>query len=311
MRKKLKKIVSIGTGLLFFALALTALQRELSTFRLKDVLEHLKSFPWQLLWLSIGLTVLNYFVLAGYECLALIHIEKRVKFKKIFWASVTVNTLGNSAAAAAVTGTALRYRLYGAFGLSLLETTQMISVTSLTFVFGFLTVTGPVLLLLPASDKIAHLPSFAGSILLIIPALYFLISLFVKEPLRFRRWQWKLPSWKIAAGQIILGSFDWLAAALVLFVLMRAAGACTYSQVLAPFMLAQLAGFLSQIPAGLGVFDAILLTTLSGTLPPDAVVTSLFMYRLIYYVIPVIVGTIMLTCGELYRHRTKVSREIN
>ena len=63
-----------------------------------------------------------------------------------------------------------------------------------------------------------------------------------------------------------------------------------------------LAGIISNIPGGLGVFETVILLTLSSTIPSIQLLGSLLAYRVIYYWIPLILGILGLGGYELKRH---------
>ena len=90
----------------------------------------------------------------------------------------------------------------------------------------------------------------------------------------------------ILLGQIVISCTDWLFACGVLYVLLPAGIKLSYPQFVGIFLLAQIAGLLSYIPGGLGVFETVILLLLSPFAESSAVFGSLLLYRLIYYLIP-------------------------
>jgi uncharacterized membrane protein YbhN (UPF0104 family) len=64
------------------------------------------------------------------------------------------------------------------------------------------------------------------------------------------------------------------------------------------FLIAQLAGIISQIPAGLGVFDAVIIIFLTRYFPAYSILASLIVYRAIYYIIPLVPAIAMLAILE-------------
>ena len=67
--------------------------------------------------------------------------------------------------------------------------------------------------------------------------------------------------------------------------------------------MAQIAGIISNIPGGLGVFETVILLTLSSTIPSVQLLGSLLAYRVIYYWIPLILAIFCLWGYELKRQR--------
>jgi uncharacterized membrane protein YbhN (UPF0104 family) len=56
------------------------------------------------------------------------------------------------------------------------------------------------------------------------------------------------------------------------------------------FLLGQLASLVAQIPAGLGVFEAVMLWGMSPAVPAAAMVVGLVGYRVIYFLLPLVIA---------------------
>lgn len=59
----------------------------------------------------------------------------------------------------------------------------------------------------------------------------------------------------------------------------------------AVFLLGQVVGLVAQIPAGLGVFEAVMLVGLTPALSTPAILVGLVGYRLVYFVLPLVLAT--------------------
>ena len=101
--------------------------------------------------------------------------------------------------------------------------------------------------------------------------------------------------------QVGLSVMDWLIAAAVFYVLLPGSDHLTFVPFVGIFLVAQLAGLVSQIPGGLGVFDSIILVLLTPQFPSDTVVASLLAYRVIYYLFPLLAATSMMGGYEILR----------
>jgi phosphatidylglycerol lysyltransferase len=77
---------------------------------------------------------------------------------------------------------------------------------------------------------------------------------------------------------------------------------------LAVFLLAQVAGIISQVPGGLGVFESIMILFLSTTLSADLVLGALIAYRGLYYILPFIAGALLLAYEEWKAKRERLKR---
>ena len=79
----------------------------------------------------------------------------------------------------------------------------------------------------------------------------------------------------------------------------------------AVFLLGQIAGLVAQVPAGLGVFEAVMLWGLTPPLTTASVLIGLVGYRLVYFFLPLAVATVVWAAQEgrrWYRLRAVPSR---
>jgi uncharacterized membrane protein YbhN (UPF0104 family) len=85
----------------------------------------------------------------------------------------------------------------------------------------------------------------------------------------------------------------------LVFVLLPPGHQLSYPVVLGGFMIAQFAGIVSHVPGGLGVFETVILLALAPRAPSPALVGALLVYRLVYYVLPLAVATLLLVAYEI------------
>jgi len=108
-------------------------------------------------------------------------------------------------------------------------------------------------------------------------------------------------------SQLIVAALDWMLAGLVLFVLLAPAAGISYTEFLAVYLLAQLAGLVSQIPGGLGVFETAMVLMLSARLPASQIFGALLSYRAMYYWLPLGAAALLLGVQEVLRKREAVA----
>ena len=297
-------------GVVLFLAGLWVLYRELSDQHFQDILLHFSSFPKLQLFLAIFCTALNYYVLTGYEWLGLKYVRRPLKYRSILPASFIANALGHNVGAAALSGTAIRYRMYSTWGLSLVDTAQVIMFCGVTATVGLITVLG--MTFLSASPKIlAYLPfsihadHVLGVIFLLFVFLYISFCIFAKKPLKIREKEFRFPSAAMAAGQMIFSLMDCLLAASALYILLPTQHGISFPVFLSLFVVAQIFGMMSQIPGGVGVFEATFMAALSKTLPADKLFVSLLYYRLVYYALPLLISLIILAISQFRRPAVK------
>ena len=312
---KTKFLHSIGplVGVLLFTVALWVLHSELKTYHLHDILQRTRELPVHQVGFAFLLTVLSYLIMTGYDTLALRYIKRPLGYAKTAIASFIGYSFSNNIGLSMLAGGSVRFRLYTTWGLSVWEITKVVFFCTATLWLGFLTLAGVIFIMEPLSIPHAlHIP-FASvqtlGVVALIPVGAFLIgSLLRKEPLKIRGWEFTIPSVKLFGGQMIIALLDWFVAGCVLYVLLPAAPSLSFLGVLGIFLLGQLAGLASQVPGGLGVFETVVLFLLAPMLPTSAILGSLLAYRGIYYLLPLLIATIMLASLELLQKKDWIQR---
>jgi hypothetical protein len=132
-------------------------------------------------------------------------------------------------------------------------------------------------------------------------ASYLIWSAIGRQSLRIK--QWTLPNLPLplALAQVVAAALDWISAAAVLYVLLPSTATLSFWGFLGIFLLAQLAGIISNVPGGLGVFETVLILMLSPPLASDKLIGALLAYRAIYYLIPLFLGVVLFAVYEFKR----------
>ena len=108
------------------------------------------------------------------------------------------------------------------------------------------------------------------------------------RPIRLFGYPLHLPRPLTAVAQIALSVADLSLVAAVLYACLPHASAVGYPHVLAVYVLAFVAGLISHVPGGLGVFDAVVLVGLSTRLPADQILAGLLVFRVVYQLVPLV-----------------------
>jgi phosphatidylglycerol lysyltransferase len=85
-------------------------------------------------------------------------------------------------------------------------------------------------------------------------------------------------------------------------------GSAPYGPVLGAFLAAQILGIISHVPGGLGVFEGTMLLLLGAHLPQADLLTALLLFRLAYYLLPLVLALAILLIDEVRRHRGRFAR---
>ncbi len=313
---RLKRIVPFLKPLLIlllFALALRILQGTLARYRYRDVLAYISSLPLNQIVLATILTLLGYLVMTGYDTLAFQYIRHPLPYFKIALASFIGYAFNNNVGLSGLVGGSLRYRLYTSWRLSAVEIAKVIAFCTVSFWLGFILLGGGLFIAAPPEVPAAiHLPFNSIRLLgivLLIPAIAYIVWIFIrKEPMRIGQWEFDLPTVWLFAGQVLTSAIDWTIAAAVLYILLPDSLPIAFARFLAIFLLAQIAGVASNVPGGLGIFEAVILIFLAPFFSASAIVGSLVAFRAIYYLLPLFLAMILLATHEIVERREGMTR---
>jgi uncharacterized membrane protein YbhN (UPF0104 family) len=309
MKRKLLTFVAPTLVLGLLAAAFWGLQYQLRVFHFYNIARSLAAIPSRRLCLASTLTVLSYLVLTGYDVLALHYLRRPLKYGKIALASFIGYVFSYNLGLSILGGSAVRYRFYSTWGLSTAEISKLVAFCVLSFWIGVLAIAGVTLLLEPSSllaplSRHFAVVRFLGVILLGLVATYLTWSAIEKKPLKLLRWEFPLPSTPLSLGQIALSTLDWCLVGGVCYVLLPASPAMSYPAFLGIFVLAHVTGLISHVPGGIGIFETVMVLMLSPRLPVSAVLGSLLAYRGIYYLLPLVVASMLLAVQEVTREST-------
>ena len=228
-------------------------------YNYREVMQRLAEIPGHDMVAAVLLTLASYLVLTGYDVLGLAYVKRPLAYSRIALASFVGYVFSYNVGLSVFGGGAVRYRLYYGWGLSTPEIARIIGIAGLTFWLGVMTLAGTAFIVEPLSlPAILHLP-FASSqplgvILLIVVAAYSTWVLVWRRPIRIRTLVVKPPPPKLLAAQLVISVLDSAVAAGVLFALLPSS-TLTYPTFVAFFLLAVVAGLISHVPGGLGVFE--------------------------------------------------------
>jgi uncharacterized membrane protein YbhN (UPF0104 family) len=291
-------------GVVLLIGAVYVVQREFRHLNVRDVGHALHAIPVRSLFLSAGWTVLAYGVLTFYDRLATIYAGHRVSYGRTAFASFCAYALAHNLGFAAVSGAAVRYRLYSHWGLNPVQIGKVIAFCSLTFGLGGMSLGGGILFgeprALPWFPE--HVPIWtlyvAGACMWAVVAAYVFLS--TRFPhLHIRGRTIDLPGWRMALMQVVLATVDVGVTASIFYVLLPHGHGLSWMRFLAVYLGSYAAGLVANVPGGLGVFDAAMLLGLSPYLPAPVVLSATFVFRLYYYIVPLFLAGAMFAGNEV------------
>lgn len=289
-------------ALLLFAAALIVLHGHAHAFRPAEVRRALMSLSgWQLL-AALGLAVSSYSLLTLYDVLALRHIGRALPYLRIALASFIGYALSHMLGFGSVIGLAVRYRIYTPLGLTAGEVAEASAFVVVTFIAGIGAVFPLIILWDPSSLETLGISQPAGIVIGTVAAIlvggYVGIGWWIGRPLRLLGYSLDLVRPREAIAQLALSVVDLLLVAAVFYSCLPHALVVAYPHVLAVYVLAFVAGIISHVPGGLGVFDAVVLVGLNARLPADQIFAGILAFRVIYQLIPAVVAGMLFSAVE-------------
>ncbi|UVC06577.1 UPF0104 family protein [Rhizobium sp. TH2] len=279
--------------------AVYLLYNTLQQYSFDDISRALRSIPASNLMLGLAFAAGSYFCLACNDALAVRYAGKPLPFHQTSLASFTGLSIGHNVGVAALSSGAIRYRFYSRWGLTTEQVAKVIVFCGVTVALGLATLGAAAIFLRP--DDVAQMAGLSDQAISVaalccftFPALYLLLSAFLRTPLHIRNWRFQMPSLPIAAGQMVVGTVNFALVAASLHQMLTAFGEAAYLQVAAASITANIAAIVSHIPGGLGVLEA----TIVHILPGAESIAAVIAFRVIYYFIPLAIGLPLLVGSE-------------
>lgn len=255
-------------------------------------------------------TLAYYCVIVGYDTLAFRTMRLPATRRSIAVASFVSFAYSNIIGFGAITNASLRYHMHKHAGITLKDSTKVVAFYTLTLLLGVLCVGSIVFLWSSVKLPLALRLPFRtlqpiGWISLALLAVYVWLLTRRGRPLRF--WKWTLPKLplRVVVQQVLLASADWLLSGAAVYALLPHAPAVPFLEFLSIYMIAQLAGMFSQVPGGVGVFETVMLVLLPKHASAAATIGSLLAFRVVFYVVPFLVATLLLGRYEWRLRRSK------
>ncbi len=278
-------------GVLLLIGAVYVVQREFRTLRVEDIHHALAAIPQRSLVIGFAWTMVAYGVLTFYDRLGTLYAGRAVSYRRVAFASFCAYALSHNLGFAAVSGAAVRFRLYSHWGLTPAQIARVIAFCSLTFGLGGLALAGLILFIEPGSvpflgDHVPRWTMYAGGAVLWGIDIGYIVLARV-----FRRFHAfghliELPGWRMAILQVLLATADVAVTAAIFYALLPPVHGLNYMRFVGVYLASYSAGLLATLPGGIGVFDGAMLLGLAPYLDAPRIVGAILVFRLYYYIIP-------------------------
>lgn len=282
-----------------FVLGLYALSRLLHEVHLHQVVAQIRNTPPSSLGLALAATFAGYLCLAGYDWSALRHIGKRLPGPVVLTGGLMAYAFGNTIGLTAFSGGAVRWRLYSGLGLNGYDIAAISAFTAVAFgtintVIGLGALAlhpGALAEILPLHAGSARVLALAALAVIVLPILWASAS---GRSVRIGRYPLRAPRPAVLGTQVLIGLGDFTFAALTLYILLPPLD-IAFPAFLAIFAAAVMAGVISHVPGGVGVFETVIIAALPPTAVPGQIAAALLLYRLVYYLIPFALSLLFLS----------------
>jgi uncharacterized membrane protein YbhN (UPF0104 family) len=298
--------MGIAVSVLIGSLALWVLYHTFQRISLADVLAQARATPLHTLLLAAACAWGALFTLALYEIAVVRYVKQAVGRAKPVMTALIAFPLGHAVGGAMLSGGAIRYRMYSPVGLSAMEVGAAVLMCNLPYALALGLMLDLSLLL--AAHRLAPLFRLSSEVLMLLGGVgfakdvaYLLLVAFRRAPVRFRDWSFSLPTPAMTALQYLVGIIDVTLVSSVLYLLLPETAHLAYLPFLAVYLASVLVGILSHVPAGLGVLESMLLLLLPDV-PPEQLLASVLMYRVVFEIIPLLVALALWGSFETFAH---------
>lgn len=277
-----------------------------------EVIATLRDYRPSTLLLALAAALASYFVYATFDVLSKRYTRHDLPVSQVLPVTFVCYAF-NLNLSAWVGGIAMRYRLYSRLGLNNATITRIFTFSLMTNWLGYLCLGGAVfaagLVVPPQSWGIGTgTLRLVGVALLLATLVYLALCAFSKR----RSWTLRgheigLPSLRLALAQLLLGALNWGLMAATIYCLLPEK--VDYPTVLGVLLVSSIAGVITHIPAGLGVLETVFVALLSHELSKGSLLAALIGYRVIYYLVPLLLATFVYLGLEAQARRLRLNRE--
>jgi phosphatidylglycerol lysyltransferase len=286
-KRILRKVIS-HIGVLFFALAAAMLYFQLREYSFSGILDAVMNIPKLNLLVASVLCVMEYLTLSVYDFMALKYVGRKLAWWKWMLAGSFGFAISNNAGNAAVSGAAIRYRLYTRWRIRAGELVKMLAFSGVTYYLGAATVLLIGFFFLPSNSS----GSMLNVLFFVCLALWvFYVGLcfqFRGKTFKIGKLVFKVPSGSTALKQCGLGATDSILAAMILYFLTRNVINIPVIEFISIFVVAQGAGIFAQVPGGIGVFESVFLMSMPDGTDKAALFGCLLVFRIVFFLLPLV-----------------------
>ena len=283
-----------GATTLFFGLVAWLLVTQARHIEWGRVLTSLRDYPLSASWGAVALAAASYLLYSCFDLLGRHYTGHRLAVPTVMGLTF-VSYAFNLNLGSVVGGVAFRYRLYSRLGLALGTITRVMSFSMLANWMGYLLLAGLVFSLQPPAlppgwaIDVFQLRLIGCALLTLALAYLGACALSTQRSFSLRGHDIELPSLRLASLQLGMGAGNWLLMSGIVFILLQ--HRIDFFSVASVLLLAAIAGVITHIPGNLGVLEAVFVALLSHRMPQHELLAGLVAYRVVYFLLPLLLAT--------------------
>jgi glycosyltransferase 2 family protein len=304
-RGSIWQILAIALSLAIAAFSIYVLVRAVSAIDPSALRQAITATSADQIMAAVLLTVVSFLALTGYDGLALRQLAARVRYKTTALASFTSYAISFTLGFPLIIAGTVRYWIYSQEGLTASKVASLTAIAGVTFWFGMAFVLGAGLAFHgTAISSINHFYPLVNMLigLVVLGAIVAYLGWVTirRRDVCIKGFRVELPGLGLTLGQIVLGVIDQCAAAGVLYVLLPSHAELDFFTFAATYVFACILGVASNAPGGIAVFEAAMLKAVPVA-SDEALLASLVLFRVIYYLVPFLFALAFLGAHEGFR----------
>lgn len=292
--------------LVLLAAAVLVLRREFRHLSVHDVARAMDGWGHAAIVAALVLSAVSFVLMGAVEWLGLRWIGKRLPWGVAIAGSFLANAIAHAIGANLLVSGAVRARLYDRYGVGLTQVAATTLFGGVSFAVGLGALGGGGLLLatrheLDATAIPVGLARIVGGLMVAGALGYVALCGIRRRPLSAFGRSLTLPSWREAALQLVIGVADNGIAAAIIWILLPP-HSTSYFSFVGAYAVACVAGLLSSVPGGAGVFEGAM-SALLQNIHAAPLAAAFLGYRLAYYILPLVIAALALAGDTLLRAR--------
>lgn len=305
-----RQIILTAVGIAATCLGLFLLYRVFQKNDPGEVIAVIGSVPAAVVGLALLLTVCSFACIATLELLAVRYAigrpaPQKVPLARVAATAVAAIGIGHAIGLAALSSGAIRYRMYSRSGLKLITVGKIVAFSGFSVASGYALVGGTALLwrgeflapLLGIDPAAVHA---VAAVTLGALLTYLLLCAFLRRTVTIRQHRFRLPSLRLALGQVAFSGANLLCVAGVLYMALRSFTAADYPVVALLYVGSDMSAVVGHVPGGWGLLEYIVTNALSDD---SQVISGIVLFRAVYYLVPLFVGLLVFVIDELRARR--------